>query len=731
MDFVMTLPDGVGSSSDNDADESEKAVFNSKFDFSCASGDNTATLPISAKLEDFQKSSSFQTSVDEKIQRLIQSNKLRQMVTPEAGDDIPQSDLEDDDVSMDENDQEAADHEKVKSAIPSAPIKQTNMEFSQLNLSRPLLKAVNELGFVHPTPIQESCIPLALTGSDLLGNAVTGSGKTAAFMLPILERLLYRPKEYRRTRVLVLAPTRELAAQCHQMTELLAKHTDIQTCFISGGLAMKPQETALRNRPDIVIATPGRLIDHLRNSKSVHLEDLEILVLDEADRLLEESFTDELFEIIRMCPRGRQTMLFSATLTSNVEKLAKLALNNPKRVDVDECFDLANQLTQEFVRIRSQHESSRDAIILSLCKRSFHSHTIVFVASKTEAHRLKIIFGLAGLSAAELHGNLTQTQRLDALDAFKREQVNFLICTDLASRGLDIKGVQTIISSCLPRNLRNYVHRVGRTARAGKAGRSVTLVGEKSRKLLKTIMKQSKGSVKSRQVPQKHINQCTKKIEEMKDDIETILFEETTEKSLRVAEMQANKARNLMEFEGEIRSRPARTWFQSEAEKKSARERSKRASENGSDGEDSGGKLFARHKRKLASQSRREALKGLTGKKKKRKLVMLDEQKDLKRSGSSISDELRQRKIARKVKSASRQKKINDENVAKSGFMSKNQKSTTSNDSEPKRPKQRRRYAASIGDSASKKAIGGSESRKSVKKKSKKPKSKKKYKRRH
>ncbi len=286
------------------------------------------------------------------------------------------------------------------------------VDFSSLNLSKPLLRAVADLGFVTATPIQAAVIPIALTGADVLANAVTGSGKTAAFMLPILERLLYRPRRVPTTRVVVLTPTRELAAQCQSMSENLARYTDVRVCLIVGGLSVQLQEAALRQSPDIVVATPGRLIDHLRNSRSVHLEDVEVLVLDEADRLLEMGFIDEVREVVRACPKGRQTMLFSATLTDQVNDLARLSLHEPKKVAVDAMYSLADHLVQEFIRIRPTREADREAIVLALCARSFRERVIVFFRSKQHCHRMAILFGLHQLNCAELHGNLTQTQRL-------------------------------------------------------------------------------------------------------------------------------------------------------------------------------------------------------------------------------------------------------------------------------------------------------------------------------
>jgi len=414
---------------------------------------------------------------------------------------------------------------------------------------------------------------VALAGHDILANAATGSGKTAAFMLPVLERLLYRPRRVPVTRVLVLLPTRELAAQCHSMTQALAKHTDISVALILGGLNSTSQQAALRARPDIVIATPGRLIDHLRNSQHVYMEDVEVLILDEADRLLSEGFADELTELVKACPKSRQTLLFSATLNNEVLKLVDLSLNNPKRVSIDPVDAVVSTLSQEFVRLRNEREHDREAIVLALCKRSFLSKVIVFCPSKFDAHRMMIIFGLTGLRAAELHGNLTQTQRLEALDKFRLGEVNYLLCTDLAARGLDVQGVETVINMAMPNTLHQYIHRVGRTARAGRKGRSVTLIGEKDRRILKVLVRHTTDVVQSRVVPPQIVDQFRKVLVSINRNVLNILKQEREEKNARLADVEASRASNIMIHEEEIMRRPAKTWFQNPLEKKAAKER--------------------------------------------------------------------------------------------------------------------------------------------------------------
>lgn len=457
-----------------------------------------------------------------------------------------------------------------------------DVEFSGLNLSRPLLRAVELLGYLTPTPVQSKVIPYALAGRDVCASATTGSGKTAAFLLPVLERLLYRPRQSPATRVLIVTPTRELAVQINSVCAALARFTDIGCCLISGGVKnIKAQEAELRNRPDIVVCTPGRMVDHLTNSASIHFGELEILVLDEADKLLQSGFDEELKELVKACPRGRQTMLFSATMNTKVEDLVKMSLNKPVRVQASKPNTLATRLVQEFIRIRDSRETDREAILLSLVSRTFTSKTIVFYDTKVMAHRGLLVLGLSGIKVAELHGNLTMTQRLEALERFKTGDVNVLVATDLAARGLDIEGVHTVINYEMPRSRDTYIHRVGRTARAGKGGRSVTLIGEARRIVMKEVLKTSEGeekpNIKSRAVPQAVIDHFGARIESMEHDVEAIVREEKAEKEQRIAEMEAFKAQNIMDHADEIKARPARGWIMSEGQKTAMKKASSEA----------------------------------------------------------------------------------------------------------------------------------------------------------
>ncbi|XP_028625403.1 probable ATP-dependent RNA helicase DDX27 [Grammomys surdaster] len=444
-----------------------------------------------------------------------------------------------------------------------------SLSFQDMNLSRPLLKAITAMGFKQPTPIQKACIPVGLLGKDICACAATGTGKTAAFALPVLERLIYKPRQAAVTRVLVLVPTRELGIQVHSVTKQLAQFCSITTCLAVGGLDLKSQEAALRAAPDILIATPGRLIDHLHNCPSFHLSSIEVLILDEADRMLDEYFEEQMKEIIRMCSHHRQTMLFSATMTDEVKDLASVSLKNPVRIFVNSNTDVAPFLRQEFIRIRPNREGDREAIVAALLMRTFTDHVMLFTQTKKQAHRMHILLGLLGLQVGELHGNLSQSQRLEALRRFKDEQIDILVATDVAARGLDIEGVKTVINFTMPNTVKHYVHRVGRTARAGRAGRSVSLVGEEERKMLKEIVKAAKAPVKARILPQDVILKFRDKIEKLEKDVYAVLQLEAEEKEMQQSEAQINTAERLLSKGKETADKaPERSWFQTKEERK-------------------------------------------------------------------------------------------------------------------------------------------------------------------
>lgn len=542
----------------------------------------------------------------------------------EEEDDQEEAAMDDDDSASDvsEATRERQAAYFAKEETSDAPVATS---FASFQLNRALLRGLAALHFQKPTPIQARTIPLALAGKDIVAGAVTGSGKTAAFLVPILERLSYRQRgvEDAKSRVVVLCPTRELAIQCHSVGQALARFMDVRFCLCVGGLSLKAQEAELKQRPDILVATPGRLIDHMRNSSSFGIEDVEILVMDEADRMLEDGFQDELNEIVRMCPAKRQTMLFSATMTEDVDQLVRLSLRQPVRLFVDPKRTTAAKLVQEFVRVRvpshlhgrdlhQAEDQQRASLLLTLCMRTFRTQVIIFVRSKKLAHQLKILFGLVGLSAAELHGDLSQEQRLQSLSQFRDGKVDFLLATDLASRGIDIRGVQTVINYDMPAQMEPYLHRVGRTARAGRQGRAVTLVGESDRRLLKAVLKRTPPEqVKHRLMPSDVVQQLSETIASLKAEIEQILAEEKEERAMRQAEMEVQKSENMIAHQDEIYSRPARTWFQSDRAK--------------ADAKAAAGAAYAAQ---MDGTKKKDRFAGLSRKKRRNKLMREEDAKD-------------------------------------------------------------------------------------------------------
>ncbi|EHK98061.1 putative ATP-dependent RNA helicase drs1 [Glarea lozoyensis 74030] len=362
----------------------------------------------------------------------------------------------------------------------------------------------------------------------------------------------------------------------------LASHTDIKFCLAVGGLSLKVQEAELRLRPDVIIATP---------------------VLDEADRMLEAGFADELNEILTTIPKSRQTMLFSATMTSSVDNLIRVGLNRPVRILVDAQKQTVGTLIQEFIRLRPGRETKRMGYLLYLCANVYTDRVIVFFRQKKEAHRARVIFGLSGLKATELHGSMSQEQRIISVEAFRDGKASFLLATDLASRGLDIKGVDTVINYEAPQSHEIYLHRVGRTARAGRQGRACTLAAEPDRKIVKAAVKsgRSQGAkIVSRVIEAADADTWAEKVEEMQDEIEEILKEEKEDKQLAQVEMQVRKGENMINHEDEIKGRPKRTWFESEVEKTAAK-KAGRAELNGVESilKKKPGKLSNKDKKKL------------------------------------------------------------------------------------------------------------------------------------
>jgi ATP-dependent RNA helicase RhlE len=353
--------------------------------------------------------------------------------------------------------------------------------FTTLGLHPDLLRGVRELGFLRPTPIQADSIPPAMEGRDVLACAQTGSGKTAAFLLPILHALMGKPRGT--TRALVLAPTRELAAQIHQDLMDLAVHTPITGAAVFGGVGMGPQEHAFRSGVDVIIATPGRLLDHLR-APYARLSKLEFLVLDEADRMLDMGFLPDIRRILRQVPARRQTLFFSATMPPPIGSLAAEMLKNPALIQRERQAAPAGGITQAVYPVP---QALKPALLLSLLKRGDISQALVFTRTKHRANRLADHLVKAGIRAERIHGNRSQAQRTAALDGFKAGRFPVLVATDIAARGIDVEELGHVVNFDVPAVPDDYIHRVGRTGRAAATGEAFTMASPEEEGDLRNI----------------------------------------------------------------------------------------------------------------------------------------------------------------------------------------------------------------------------------------------------
>ncbi|KAF8820075.1 DEAD/DEAH box helicase family protein [Cardiosporidium cionae] len=342
--------------------------------------------------------------------------------------------------------------------------------FIDLGLGEELVEICNLLGWKAPTEIQAMSIPYALQGRDIIGLAETGSGKTAAFALPILHTLLNSPQ---RLYALTLAPTRELCVQIAEQFQALGSTIQLEVATLVGGLDMITQALAIARKPHIIVASPGRLVDHLENTKGFNLQTMKYLVMDEADRLLSMDFEEDLDKILQVFPKQRQTFLFSATMTSKVAKLQKASLKKPIKVTVNSKYDTVKELIQNYLLIPFKYKWTYAVAIL----KHFQAYSaMVFCNTCLVAKKLAIFLGQFGFSSVCLHGRMTQPQRLAALNSFKAGTRKILVVTEVGSRGLDIPHVDIVLNFDIPLSSKDYIHRVGRTARAGRSGRALSFV---------------------------------------------------------------------------------------------------------------------------------------------------------------------------------------------------------------------------------------------------------------
>jgi ATP-dependent RNA helicase RhlE len=372
--------------------------------------------------------------------------------------------------------------------MPEQP-PEARVSFSDLALAPELLHAVRDAGYTHPTPIQEEAIPLALAGRDLIGLAQTGTGKTAGFTLPIIHNLITAPladdkgEPVHRVRVLILTPTRELAAQVEESFRKYGKHTGLRVVPVFGGVGLEPQSKALRRGVDVVVATPGRLLDHMER-QNVAFDDLEVLVLDEADRMLDMGFAPQLNRIVSEIPRYRQTLLFSATMPPEVEALARKYLRKPVVVQVGRRSEAASTVTHAVYPVPRDRKST---LLAELLKKPEMDSVLIFTRTKHGADRVVRHLEDEGIAATAMHADKSQGERTRALDDFKSGKVRVLVATDIAQRGLDVSGISHVINYDVPQQPEDYVHRIGRTGRAAATGDAYTFMSPDEISMVRTI----------------------------------------------------------------------------------------------------------------------------------------------------------------------------------------------------------------------------------------------------
>lgn len=374
------------------------------------------------------------------------------------------------------------------------------VQFDGLGLAPSLLQAVVDTGYTIPTPIHAKAIPLALQGLDLMAGAQTGTGKTAAFALPILQKLLpfasssTSPAKHP-IRALVLAPTRELAIQVEESVKAYAKHTPLKSLVVFGGVDIKTQTPHLKTGVEILVATPGRLLDHIEQ-KTLSLSQVQILVLDEADRMLDMGFMPDLKRILALLPKQRQNLMFSATFSNEIKKLADDFLTNPVLVEVARSNATNDNVTQKVYLVE---QASKQALLSQLLQQDVGKQVIVFTKTKLTASRLSRSLQKEGIAAESIHGDKSQKERIEALDAFKAGTITVLVATDVAARGLDISELPMVINYEIPSSPEDYVHRIGRTGRAGASGIAISLVSEDEEKYLAEIEKLIKRTIDKEQ----------------------------------------------------------------------------------------------------------------------------------------------------------------------------------------------------------------------------------------
>ena len=534
-------------------------------------------------------------SEEKKIQKIKETKKIKELGLSQTEKDkeIVNEETEPKQNSemplIEENEQDSEDEnpyfkDKFENALFAK-----GMSFTNFNLSKLIIKALSEMEYYTPTKVQEKVIPIALNGHDIFVNSETGSGKTACFLLPIVQRIIFsrNSKENKKNKnenniiqnqALIIVPTRELALQCNEMLTQFLKYIDLNFVFLCGGLSVENQLKQMKNKiPDIIITTPGRLLDLIYNNKNLSLEHVNILVLDEADKLLELGFKDAIFEILELIKKNknRQTLLFSATLNPKLLDLGEHALNNPIKIKIAQSAILTN-LSQSIIRIKfanleQNNYEKRMAYLLSIIKQKKLNRTIIFFNTKQDCHKCILYFSKFGLdSCVELHGDKSQTERIKSLEDFQKGNVKFLIATDIAGRGIDIEKVKCVINFQMPLIGERYIHRVGRTARKGYVGEAITICDDKERLLIKKIFKKEKVDIKVKpiKINNDEIKDLYKKIIKIKDEIDNKIIDEKAEKQFELAEKDIEKTMNIKLHQNEIQNRPKKIWYETTKEKR-------------------------------------------------------------------------------------------------------------------------------------------------------------------
>ncbi len=534
-------------------------------------------------------------SEEKKIQKIKETKKIKELGLSQSEKDkeIVNEETEPKQNSemplIEENEQDSEDEnpyfkDKFENALFAK-----GMSFTNFNLSKLIIKALSEMEYYTPTKVQEKVIPIALNGHDIFVNSETGSGKTACFLLPIIQRIIFsrNSKENKKNKnenniiqnqALIIVPTRELALQCNEMLTQFLKYIDLNFVFLCGGLSVENQLKQMKNKiPDIIITTPGRLLDLIYNNKNLSLEHVNILVLDEADKLLELGFKDAIFEILELIKKNknRQTLLFSATLNPKLLDLGEHALNNPIKIKIAQSAILTN-LSQSIIRIKfanleQNNYEKRMAYLLSIIKQKKLNRTIIFFNTKQDCHKCILYFSKFGLdSCVELHGDKSQTERIKSLEDFQKGNVKFLIATDIAGRGIDIEKVKCVINFQMPLIGERYIHRVGRTARKGYVGEAITICDDKERLLIKKIFKKEKVDIKVKpiKINNDEIKDLYKKVIKIKDEIDNKIIDEKAEKQFEMAEKDIEKTMNIKLHQNEIKNRPKKIWYETTKEKR-------------------------------------------------------------------------------------------------------------------------------------------------------------------